>query len=110
MKLLTARRIGSDFRYVVHLDETKWVTIPDPDNEGQTKTVPDPAWVLDRTYGAGPRLAGETATRYRDRLTAFEAAARVEMRALSAEALAAAQARESGTEAGTALEGEGAAL
>ena len=54
MKMLTARRIASDFRYVVWLDETR--SVPDPADA--TKTIPDPAWTLDRTWGAGPRLAG----------------------------------------------------
>ena len=106
MKMLTARRIASDFRYVVWLDETR--SVPDPADA--TKTIPDPAWTLDRTWGAGPRLAGETVTQYRDRIIAFEVQARAEMRALAVEALAATQARETGPAAGTALDGEGATL
>ena len=98
MKLLTARRTGGDFRYVVHLDETRTI-------EQDGATVPDPAFVLDRTWGAGSRRPGETVSAYTARLTAFEAQARAEMRALCLQAVAM-----SAPDAGTPLAGEGADL
>lgn len=104
MKLLTARRSGTNFRYRVHLDETKTI-------EQDGVTVPDPAYTLDQTYGAGPRMGGETVPAYTARLTAFETTARREMKALCVEALAAMQTRaQKPSEIGVALAGEGAAL
>jgi hypothetical protein len=103
MNLILARRNGGDFRYQVHLDETK--TIPDPDDA--TKTIPDPAYVLDRTYGAGGRAKNETAAQYTARLTAFESQHRAEMRVSCVEALAALRAPKV---SGTALTGEGQTL
>lgn len=102
MRLVAARRVGSDFQYRVHLDTTRVV----PDQSDDTTTVPDPTWVLEHTFGAGPRGSGETAAQYAARLTAFEAGARNEMRLLAGAALAAAQARET-PKAGVALSGEG---
>ena len=113
MRLMTSRRIGSDLRYIVHLDPSK--TVPDPGwndpGDGSTRPLaPDPEWVMDQTYGAGPRSGAETAPQFVARLTAFEASARREMRALCAERLAAMQARGKPGETGVALAGEGAAL
>lgn len=41
MKMLTARRKGKTFRYVVHLDITKMLA------DG---TTPDPAWCLEQSW------------------------------------------------------------
>ena len=96
MKLLTARRVGTNFRYRVHLDETKL----GPDG------APDPAYVVENTWGANPRRSSETGPQFTARLTAFEANARAEMRLLCVARLAALQPGD----AGTALAGEGATL
>ena len=82
MKLLTAERTGGDFRFRVHLDTSRTVEV-----DGAVQ--PDPEYVLDLTWGAGPRGQAETGPEYTARLTVFEASARREMRVLCVDRLAA---------------------
>ncbi len=71
MQLLTARRAGRGFRFVVHLDTAKFL----PDG-----TTPDPVWCYSAAWTAPAKAEGETTTAYNARLAAWAVGIRADLK------------------------------
>jgi len=102
MTLLEARQRGTTVRYVVWLDTTK-TTPGEPKPDGTTSPpLPDPGFVWREEMTTDAKADGETGPQFTARLTAFEAYARLLVKAHALARLTALNE--------TPLPGEGAAV
>jgi hypothetical protein len=79
MKLLVARRTGRGFRFVVHLDTTKFLV------DG---TTPDPGWCYGAYWPAPARGQDELLANYNTRLLAWGTGVRADLKSSANDALA----------------------